>query len=240
MSSLCKYFELQSNILILHRMMSEPIYSLTEKKDSLDLMFEMQMTKLLQHPVIIEMLDMVKEGKYSTSLNPLDVSYTFQCTLEMPTVSIHSITDKLIQNCLTFGALVGKQRQVSLQFHIWKQSIDQRQFDEMVLTIFLTGLMILAFIVQLIQMDIIHDNEVYHLKGSLSLDRTLAKSLTLDELHEFCKETIDNAYHWEEALKFFESLSIIYTIGMTANLVQEVVRLRLLSNVSLNPLAILN
>jgi len=45
--------------------MREPIFHMTERKDSLDIMLEMRMENLLQHPVIIEVLNLVYEGKYS-------------------------------------------------------------------------------------------------------------------------------------------------------------------------------
>jgi len=47
--------------------MSEPILHMTERKDSLDIMYEMSMQSLLQHPAIVEVLNLVYEGKYSIS-----------------------------------------------------------------------------------------------------------------------------------------------------------------------------
>ena len=35
---------------------------MTERKDSLDIMLEMNMDKLLKHPVIVEVLNLVYEG----------------------------------------------------------------------------------------------------------------------------------------------------------------------------------
>ena len=54
--------------------MSEPILHMTERKDSLDVMFEMNMQKLLQHPVVVEVLNLVYEGKYSVSSSSLSMS----------------------------------------------------------------------------------------------------------------------------------------------------------------------
>jgi len=42
--------------------MSEPILHMTERKDSLDIMYEMNMSELLQHPVVVEVLNLVYEG----------------------------------------------------------------------------------------------------------------------------------------------------------------------------------
>ena len=51
---------------------------MTERKDSLDIMLEMNMETLLQHPVIIEVLNLVYEGKYSVDSTALSLSQTFQ------------------------------------------------------------------------------------------------------------------------------------------------------------------
>jgi hypothetical protein len=93
--------------------MSEPILHMTERKDSLDIMYEMNMQTLLQHPVVVEVLNLVYEGKYSVSSSSLSMSQTFQCTLEMETMSLKSINDKLLQNVINFGD-TGSQKQTSL------------------------------------------------------------------------------------------------------------------------------
>jgi len=54
--------------------MSEPILHMTERKDSLDIMYEMNMQQLLKHPVVIEVLNLVYEGKYSVSSSALSMS----------------------------------------------------------------------------------------------------------------------------------------------------------------------
>ena len=56
--------------------MSEPILHMTEKKDSLDIMYEMDMKELLLHPAIVELLNLVYEGKYSVSSSSLNISPT--------------------------------------------------------------------------------------------------------------------------------------------------------------------
>jgi hypothetical protein len=47
---------------------------MTEKRDSLDIMFEMNMERLLQNPVIVEVLNLVYEGQYSADANSLYLS----------------------------------------------------------------------------------------------------------------------------------------------------------------------
>jgi len=72
--SLTNYFEKQNNILVLYKLMSEPILHMSEKKDSLDIMFEMNMQELLRNPVVVEVLNLVYEGKYSVSSSALSMS----------------------------------------------------------------------------------------------------------------------------------------------------------------------
>lgn len=76
MQSIQKYFEKQNNIQVLSKQMSEPILHMTEKKDCLDIMLEMDMQDLLKHPVVIEVLNLVYEGKYSISSTALSMSQT--------------------------------------------------------------------------------------------------------------------------------------------------------------------
>lgn len=59
-------------------MLTEPVLHLTEKKDSLDLMNEMKMSTLLQHPVVMEVINLINEGQYSISSDTFSMSYTYQ------------------------------------------------------------------------------------------------------------------------------------------------------------------
>mmetsp|Transcript_12106 Transcript_12106/g.18713 ORF Transcript_12106/g.18713 Transcript_12106/m.18713 type:complete len:81 (-) Transcript_12106:859-1101(-) len=76
---------------------------MTERKDSLDLMFEMNMQELLSHPSIVEVLNLIYEGKYSVSTSPLSMSPTFMCFLELETFGTKRINDRLLENISTFG-----------------------------------------------------------------------------------------------------------------------------------------
>lgn len=126
--------------------MLEPILHMSERKDSLDIMYEMNMQQLLKHPIVVEVLNLVNEGKYSISSSPLSMSQTFQCMLDMQIMSLKSINDRLIQNIVNFGDS-GSTKQTSLQYNIWKQSIDQRQQDEMFFTTLFSGVMALFAII---------------------------------------------------------------------------------------------
>ena len=76
-NGLKKYFSLQNNILTLHKFMTEPIFHMSERKDSLDIMLEMNLQELLKDPIVIEVLNLVYEGKYSASNSSLSMSQTF-------------------------------------------------------------------------------------------------------------------------------------------------------------------
>jgi len=93
--------------------MIEPILHMSERKDSLDVMYEMNMQELLQHPVVVEVLNLVYEGKYSVSSSALSMSQTFQCMLDMDALSLKSINERLIANIVNFGDS-GSSKQTSL------------------------------------------------------------------------------------------------------------------------------
>ena len=101
--SLRNYFERQNNILTLYRFMAEPILHMDERKDSLDIMYEMNMQDLLKHPVVVEVLNLVYEGKYSVSSSSLSMSQTFQSLIDMPVFDMKSVMEKLINNVVSFG-----------------------------------------------------------------------------------------------------------------------------------------
>lgn len=96
--SLSLYLERQQHISQLYKFMREPIFHLSERKDSLDIMLEMNMEKLLKHPVIVEVLNLVYEGKYSVDSSALNLSQTFQCFFLMETSDLKSINDRLLLN----------------------------------------------------------------------------------------------------------------------------------------------
>lgn len=83
--------------------MVEPIFHMSERKDSLDMMLEMNMYELLKNPIIIEVLNMVYEGKYSVDASALNLSETFQCFFLMETNDLKSISERLITNIMNFG-----------------------------------------------------------------------------------------------------------------------------------------
>jgi hypothetical protein len=76
-------------------------------------MLEMKMEKILNHPVIIEVLNLVYEGKYSIDSSSLSLSFT---------LDLKSILERVITNIKTIGESVS-EKQSALQFNIWKYCI---------------------------------------------------------------------------------------------------------------------
>lgn len=102
--------------------MLEPVLDLKHQQDSLDIMLEMHMQQTLNHPVIIEVLNLVYEGQYSVDSSLIALSQTMFCFFSLKTFDQKSLTDRLILNIKTFGEFAG-ERQSSLQYNIWKYCI---------------------------------------------------------------------------------------------------------------------
>jgi len=90
--SLLAYFNNQTNILWLRKLMSEPILSTGSQKDCLDLMYEMSLKELLQHPIVIDVVNLTYQGEYSIEKSLLAMSKTFECSVDIPTTKLQSIT----------------------------------------------------------------------------------------------------------------------------------------------------
>jgi len=76
---------------------------MTERKDSLDIMLEMNMESLLKNPVIVEVLNLVNEGKYSVDSYAMNLSQTFSSFFLMDIADSKSINDRLIFNVTSLG-----------------------------------------------------------------------------------------------------------------------------------------
>lgn len=83
--------------------MREPILHMSERKDCLDVMYEMNMQDLLKHPVVVEVLNLVNEGRFSITSSPISMSQTFQTLLDMKTMNNKSVNERLITNIINFG-----------------------------------------------------------------------------------------------------------------------------------------
>ena len=76
---------------------------MTERRHSLDIMLEMNLERLLKNPVIVEVLNLVNEGKFSVDSSAMSLSQTFQSFFGMDTADLKSINDRLMANISSFG-----------------------------------------------------------------------------------------------------------------------------------------
>lgn len=128
--------------------MSEPILSLGQEKDSLDVLLEMDMEEILNHPVIIEVINLSYEGEYSINSHSVYLSSTIAAFFQMRLAEAKCIFSRLLLNIRTFGR-DNKNRQTSLNFHIWKKCIEQRQMDEtLFMSIVTIFLIVLCYFIQ--------------------------------------------------------------------------------------------
>jgi len=82
-------------------------------KDSLDIMLEMNMEEILNHPVIVEVLNLVYEGQYSVDSQSIYLSQTFQSFFQMDTFELKQISSRLMTNIANFGQS-SEKKQASL------------------------------------------------------------------------------------------------------------------------------
>ena len=97
----------------------------------MDMMFDMNIDDLIQHKVVEEVLNLVYDGKFSIDTNTLYLSSLWNTIEQMPTFAPKSVFKRLVTNINTMSAWRLK-KQSSVQFHIWKQCIRQRETDEMI------------------------------------------------------------------------------------------------------------
>lgn len=212
--------------------MSEPILHMTEKKDSLDIMYEMDMKELLLHPAIVELLNLVYEGKYSVSSSSLNISPTFVALLQMEMGGSKRIQDSLIDNIATFGDN-GGSIQTSLQYNIWKQSIQQREQDEMFFTVLVNMLILL-----MATLIIMARNESLSLmkdtfQGTIQGKIQLILNAKQETLAKYCEQEIDLLLYEHRLMSALTVILIFNTLGMLSSVIQKLLTYRLRDNVSI-------
>jgi len=175
---------------VLYKRLTEPILSLTQTKDCFDLMSEMGLIELLQHPVVVELLSLAFEGNYSASGSALNLSPTFEAMLDAPIISDKIISRKIYDNVLSMGddRII---QQSSMMYNIWQVSISQRLDDEVLFT-GIYGLIIFGY---LIAYGII-SNESFevaknHLGGPLKGHQALFIDMEFEGLAHYCQEESD-------------------------------------------------
>ena len=98
--------------------MLEPLLTISEDKYLLDVVLEMEMEDTLNHPVIVEVLNVVSEGKYSVDSSIPYLLNTFQAFVELSVTDNKGISDRLNQNIKSFSQPLKNQSR--LHFHVWK------------------------------------------------------------------------------------------------------------------------
>mmetsp|Transcript_11802 Transcript_11802/g.18134 ORF Transcript_11802/g.18134 Transcript_11802/m.18134 type:complete len:94 (-) Transcript_11802:2090-2371(-) len=93
--------------------MHEPVLDMAGAKDSLDIMLEMNMEEILNHPVVVEVLNLVYEGQYSVDSQSIYLSQTFQSFFQMDTFELKQISSRLMTNIANFGQS-SEKKQASL------------------------------------------------------------------------------------------------------------------------------
>ena len=74
LNSLEKYLKIQSHIAQVYKLVREQILHTTERKDCLDYILEMKIERLMNNPIIIEVLNLVYEGQYSVDCSITSLS----------------------------------------------------------------------------------------------------------------------------------------------------------------------
>ncbi len=130
LASLVHFLESFRNVAQRHRLMREPILSRGTSIDSLDAMLEMNLESILEHPIVVEVLNLVYEGQYSIDSSSLSLSTTFFTFSSMDSFDYKSILKRLTMNLQNISRKKQDSKQSSVQYHIWKNCIKQRHFDE--------------------------------------------------------------------------------------------------------------
>jgi len=76
--------------------MLEPVLNMDEDMDLLDILLEMKMEEILNHPVIVEVMNVVHEGKYSVDSSLINLSSTFQVFFHIDIFELKGVCSRLI------------------------------------------------------------------------------------------------------------------------------------------------
>ena len=175
--------------------MQEPLLSIEDNSNLMDILLQMDMEDTLNHPVIVEVLSVVQEGQYSVDTSIFNLSQTFQTFIQMPISEEKSITSRLIQNIKAIEQ--DDMKQSSLHFNIWKYCLEQRLLDETWFTILVNAFKF-VLILLLIYRRMVLQNEVKGiLRGHFLLQTRYIIEATPNQLEKFCppsSSTIQSMY----------------------------------------------
>jgi len=97
--------------------------------------------------------------------SPLSLSRTLVCLLDMEAMGSKSIIERLLSNGasnlnLSTSSDTESAKQSSIQYQIWKQSIERREQDEMILSVLINCVIIsLALLINLLNNDSISSQQ---------------------------------------------------------------------------------
>lgn len=151
----------------------------------------------------------------------------------MDSMSLKSINERLIANIVNFGD-TGSSKQTSLQYNIWKQSIQQRERDEMIFTILISFVLIfLSIVINQIMND---SFQVMQEKFGGDFAHQTSIFLNSDDatVLSFCETEIDNLKSEFQLVTLLQFFMLINTIGMFTSVLQKLVAFRFKDNVTLN------
>jgi hypothetical protein len=163
----------------------------------------------------------------------MSLSQTFQSFFGMDTADLKSINDRLVANIQTFGD-AGGGKQSSLQFHIWKQCIEQREQDEMLFTVLISLFVIaLAFFI-----DVTISNILINMEDAFGASFVnqlhIFMNAETEAKTQFCAESADNFLQMNNLISILNALVIFTCIGYLTAVIQKFTVLRLKDNVQIS------
>lgn len=124
--------------------------------------------------------------------------------------------------------------QLAVQYNIWKQSIHQRQQDEMVLTTFISLTMLFLAVYQTLIINTIH-----HLGLQITGKHVEKYSKVLTEISDaklknYCESVLPESTYLYELMQLIALINFIYSVAMATSIIQKILTQRLLHNVILD------
>ena len=183
----------------------------------MDLLLSMDISVLIQHKVIEEVLNLVYDGPYSIDTNPLYLSSLWNNIEQMPTFSPKSVFKKLINNINTMGSWRLK-KQSSVQFHIWKQCMRQRETDEMIFIclVSFTFILISYMISDDMSKQFEYQQEIFGQK--LFDNYHLIEGASREQMLEYCQADQLIAERMYNKIFLFRDLKVFTTISYIASI----------------------
>ena len=151
----------------------------------------------------------------------------------MDTMSLKSINDRLIQNIVNFGD-TGSAKQTSLQYNIWKQSIQQREQDEMLFTTLLSGILVVMAIMINQDLNTSFDDTISAFGTNFAQQTYMFIDAQDSLLSHFCPDKVAHSVLIMDSLVIFYYLIIFNTFGMFTSCIQKLAIFRIKDNVQLN------